>query len=334
MKKRRIILITLVILTGTYFLGPQPDIPIFKFSLSPSFPKSIEQVNDYITNINTPHNIKPNNESHVYWAAPDSITKTEYAIVYLHGFSASPGEGIPIHTEIAKEYGMNLYVPRLASHGLVSQEPLLDFDAASFINSAYEALKVGELIGEKVIVMSCSTGGTASLYNVAFSDASVFAQIMYSPNIQLADPKTELLTKPWGLQIARIVKGGNYHIWDLPEEAKEYWYGKYRLEAVVELQNMIENSMTPSTFEAVSVPSFIGYYYKDEENQDATVSVSAMKEMIGQLGTENSQIKEFAFTEVGVHAIQSGYFSKDVESVIAQTEDFLENILEIKKPAH
>ena len=41
--------------------------------------------------------IKPGNEAKIIWA-DSSKTRTEYAVVYLHGFSASREEGSPLHT--------------------------------------------------------------------------------------------------------------------------------------------------------------------------------------------------------------------------------------------
>ena len=160
----------------------------------------------------------------------------------------------------------------------------------------------------------------------------IYSQILYSPNIRLADPKSGLLSKPWGLQLARIVKGGDYHEWDVPEDAKNYWYGKYRLESLINLQCGLENLMIKETFEKVNERSMISYYYKDEENQDDVVSVEAIKNMISGLGTSKDNLHEVIFTEVDAHALQSNYFSKDISSVKSETENYLQNILGIKKP--
>ncbi|MEJ6681744.1 MAG: alpha/beta hydrolase [Flavobacteriales bacterium] len=331
MSRKRIILLIIVTIIALFFLGPQPEAPSFKFELPSNFPSELAHVDDFIEESNSIHNIKPDNESVLIWA-DSPASKTEYALVYLHGFSASPGEGNPVNRDIAEDYGMNIYIPRLAHHGLNSNEPLLEFSGVDFINSTYEAIKLAELLGEKVIVMSCSTGGTASLYSIAYSDVNVHSQIMYSPNISLSDPKASLLTMPWGLQIARLVKGSHYNIWELPDDAVKYWYGKYRLEAVVELQNMLETSMTPTTFSKISVPTFISYYYEDDENQDEVVSVEAIKGMINQLSVPKEFLIECAFTTVNAHALQSEYFSQDIPEVKKQTREFIENVLKIKKP--
>ncbi len=333
MKKRRIFILFVLAIAVAFFLGPQPETPTFKFSLSEDFPNHIHEVSEYISDYESQFHIRPENEGKVYWSTPDSVHKTEYSIVYLHGFSASPGEGLPIHKEIATAYGMNLYVPRLDAHGIEVKEPLMDFSGEKFINSAYEAIKVGELLGDKVIVMSCSTGGTASLFTTAYSNANIHAQIMYSPNCGLYDSRSGMLTMPWGLQIARLVKGGDYNVREVAAEAEKYWYEKYRLEAVVELQNMLEHTMISETYSKVKAPSFVGYYYKNEEFQDDVVSISDIKKMISSLAVPKELLTTHAFEDVRAHALQSRYFSKDLEEVRTETEKFMREILGIKKPA-
>ncbi len=55
--------------------------------------------------------------------------KTEYSLVYLHGFSASQAEGDPVHRNIAKLFGCNLYLSRLAEHGIDTAEPMMNLTA-------------------------------------------------------------------------------------------------------------------------------------------------------------------------------------------------------------
>ncbi|MGB1217460.1 MAG: alpha/beta hydrolase, partial [Saprospiraceae bacterium] len=106
--------------------------------------------------------LKPNNEARIVWA--DSIRKTEYSVVYLHGYSASPMEGDGVHLPFAKRYGCNLFLARLQGHGTEGEDRFLDSTPQKWLDSAKEAIAIGRLMGEKVIVMSASTGGTLSTY--------------------------------------------------------------------------------------------------------------------------------------------------------------------------
>ncbi|MDG2455865.1 MAG: alpha/beta hydrolase [Bacteroidia bacterium] len=283
-------------------------------------------VQEAVANSQLSLSIRKGNESKLYWA--DSAgKKTKYVLLYLHGFSASPEEGAPLHRTIAERYKMNMYAPLLADHGLIEEEPMLNFSAEKYLESAKQALRLAYFMGDSVIIMSTSTGSTAALF-LASGENNIHSLICYSPNIKIFDPKSALLAGPWGIHIARLVKGCNYHEWEAPTKAEQYWHLKYRLEALVELQRLLEGTMTQTTFEQVKVPTFVGYYYKNEQEQDSVVSVDCLLEMYDQLGSTNK--KKVAFKDVGVHALANQYFSQDIESVEKETRSFVEDILGIE----
>ena len=205
MKKRYWLVIALVAIVIFYFSGPSPSSPLYDKTM-PVVPAEASVLESYIATSERRHKIKPDNEARIVWA-DSTKKKTEYAVVYLHGFSASQMEGDPIHQRFAKQFGCNLYLARLADHGVDTTESLLQFSADRFWQSAKEALVVGNAIGEKVILMSTSTGGTVALMLAAEYPDKVFALISMSPNIAINDPAAFLLNDPWGLQIAPIGDG-------------------------------------------------------------------------------------------------------------------------------
>ena len=83
--------------------------------------------------------IKSGNEALTFWIDSPGV-KTEYALVYLHGFSASRGEGDPIHLEFAQRYGMNAYLARLDQHGLAGKDVMLNLTPESLLESAKDAI--------------------------------------------------------------------------------------------------------------------------------------------------------------------------------------------------
>jgi hypothetical protein len=152
--------------------------------------------------------------------------------------------------------------------------------------------------------------------------------LLYSPNIEIFDPNATLLAKPWGVQLAKLVKGGDYHEFDkITELDRKYWTTKYRVEALAQLQVLVDETMTEETFKSVQQPVFLGYYYRDEIHQDSTVSVPAMLRMFEQLGTPDDKKKKVAFPNVGAHVMASYITSGDLESVERETNSFLENYL-------
>lgn len=307
-------------LTIIYFAGPKPGRPSFDTRLQ-TILATPHQLEAMINAKERLHQIKPDNEARIVWA-DSTKKKTEYAVVYLHGFSASQEEGDPVHRRFAKTFGANLYLARLSDHGIDTTETLLNFTADRFWNSAKEALSIGKAIGDKVILITCSTGGTVGLMLAAEYPDDVHALINMSPNIALKDPAAFLLNNHWGLQIARAVLGSRYREWVADPERARYWNSKYRIEALTQLEELVESSMNRETFERVKQPCLTLYYYKDEEHQDPEVKVSAMLEMHEQLGTPPDLKQAIAMPDAGAHVLGSSLTSKDIEGVYAAMEKF------------
>jgi len=142
---------------------------------------------------------------------------------------------------------------------------------------------------------------------------------------------TALIDKPWGLQIMRTIIGSDYMEFKRQDTLEDkYWLSKYRLEGLVALKSFIAATMTEETFSKVTCPVFMGYYYKNEEEQDKVVSVPAMLEMYGQLGTPDKLKRKKSFPESGHHVIASYIRSKDYEGVKDETSRFFKEILHLK----
>lgn len=325
--KKRIIIPA--ILVAIYFLGPSPNYEAFDSEL-PTLSFDISGAAQFIADREAKvANLKENNEARILWA-DSSRQKTEYAIVYLHGFSASQFEGDPIHKDFAKRYGANLYLPRISGHGIDSEDSFEDLTPKKMIDSAKEALAIGKLLGEKVILMSCSTGGTYSAYLAAERPEDIHSMVMYSPNIDIFDSKSRVLTKPWGLQIARLLPGGKYQEIGVPEDMYQYWTHKYRKEGLVALRSLLDQTMLPEYFEKITCPVFVGYYYKNEQEQDHTVSVGAMKMFSNKISTPKKKKKAVAFPDAGGHVFICGARGANLDEVKAESYDFAESVLGLK----
>lgn len=332
MKRFLLILASVIVVLGVvYWAGPKFPNPKISDRL-PSISVPVENFDQYVKSRDAGKKIKPDNESRIIWANDSLKTKTPYCLLYLHGFSASWFEGDPVHIDFAKRYGMNLYIPRLAAHGIETNEALIDMTPDRLWESAKEALVAAQALGDKVILMSTSTGGTLSLKLAADFPDLVSGLILYSPNIAINNGAAFLLDKPWGLQIARAVTHGDYRITNTDSTAEEckYWYCRYRLEGVVYLQQLVNATMTKRTFEKVKQPVFLGYYYKDAEHQDETVRVDAMLKMFDELGTPENLKEKVAFPNAGCHPIASKLFSGAWQDVEKASEQFAEEKLAVK----
>jgi esterase/lipase len=327
MRILKIVILSILALFVIYFLGPQPPKP----ELNDVLPTvaSINALDASIAAMEATHKIKPNNEAKIIWA-DSSKTQTEYAIVYLHGFSASQMEGDPVHQNIAKQFHCNLYLARLAEHGIDTTEDLMNLTAENYWESAKLAYAIGKQLGKKVILMGTSTGGTLAL-QLASIYPEIAGLILYSPNIEIFDPSAPLLNNPWGLQIGRAVLKSNYVDIKYKDSAyPKYWNSHYRIEAVVALQNLLEATMTEATFKKIHQPTLALYYYKDEAHQDNVVKVKAIQKMIQQIATPSNLKMEMAIPNAGNHVLASPIVSKDIVSVEQATAKFIQELI-IKK---
>ena len=321
MRLLKIVILSIFTLFVIYFLGPQPPKPVLN-DILPTV-ASINELDTYVSAMESTHLIKPNNEAKIIWA-DSSKTQTEYAIVYLHGFSASQMEGDPVHQNMAKQFHCNLYLARLAEHGIDTTENLMNLTAENYWESAKMAYAIGKQIGKKVILMSTSTGGTLAL-QLAANYPEIAGLILYSPNIEVFNPAAPLLNNPWGLQIGRAVLKGKYVDVKYTDSAyPKYWNRHYRIEAVVALQNLLEATMTETTFKKIHQPTLALYYYKDEAHQDNVVKVTAIQKMMQQIATPDDLKLSMALPNTGNHVLASPIVSKDIMSVEKATAKFIQ----------
>lgn len=317
----------LLLLIVVYFLGPKPSSPQFTGDL-PVIPPEPVLLEKYISDHEAVHKLKPDNEARVIWLNDSLKQKTEYAVVYIHGFSACQEEGDPVHYNFARKFGCNLFLARLEDHGLDTTEPLLTLTADRLWNSAKEAYAIGKQLGKKIILMSTSTGGTLAL-KLAGEYPDIAGLILLSPNIAINNQNAWMLNNPWGLQIAHIIQGKYIVTKDTSALYAKYWNAKYRMEATVELEELLETTMKESTFEKVKQPALVLYYYKDEIRQDSVVKVAAMKRMFTQLATPADQKRMVAIPDAGDHVIGSYIKSKNIKRVEEECEKFGREILQL-----
>lgn len=318
-----------VILFIIYICGPCPASPVYSPTM-PTVPSEAAALENYIKNIEAQHKIKPDNEARIIWNNDSLKNKTDYAIVYLHGFSASQGEGDPVHKNIASMFCCNLYLSRLAEHGIDTTEPLMNLTADNYWESAKQALAIGKQLGKKVILMGTSTGGTNALQLAATYPDEVAALVLLSPNIAINNDKAYLLNNHWGLQLAKLVTGNDHNTSkDSRPIYKQYWYWRYPFNGTAALQEIIETTMLPETFAKVKQPTLLLYYYKDQIHQDSVVKVDAMLKMYDQLGTPASLKRKQAMPDAGDHVIGSYIKSHDVEGVQREIAAYMTDVLKM-----
>jgi esterase/lipase len=195
---------------------------------------------DSESRVDAKQTLVPGAAKRIRWYQDQNNSKTRYSIVYLHGFSATRQEIAPVGAMVADAIGANLFETRLAGHGLV-QHALEGVRAEDWIDDAAEALSIGAMIGDRVIVMGTSTGATLALAMVGHpSFEAVSTIILLSPNFAVQDSKAEFLTWPGGPQLAYLV-AGRTRSWTPQNELQErYWSTSYPMAAVIEMMRLVK----------------------------------------------------------------------------------------------
>jgi pimeloyl-ACP methyl ester carboxylesterase len=201
--------------------------------------------------------LRPGLGKEIVWAFPASKAKTPLSIVYIHGFSASKGEVRPMPDIVAKSLSANLFYTRLEGHGQ-DGAAMGRATVNDWVNDYAEAVAIGRAIGERVIVMSASTGGsivTWALAQPALSE-KVAGAVFISPNYGVQAAGSGILTAPFGRQLANLIIGKERSFEPENELHATLWTPKYPTDALLPMAGItalaaaqpVETIMTPALF--------------------------------------------------------------------------------------
>jgi esterase/lipase len=217
--------------------------------------------------------ITPGAERAVRWAGgvPD---RTRLALVYLHGYSATRQEVFPLAERVAASLGANLFHPRLTGHGR-DGAAMLEGSVAAWQQDALEALAIGRVIGERVVLLSTSTGGTLSTWLASRqADATLAALVMISPNFAPRDRTLYLLDWPLLGPALLAWLGDDYRSWQ-PHNARHarYWTWSYPYQAMPELVRLMKE-VERIDKSAIRVPTLMIYSPLDQVIDPAAVAAA------------------------------------------------------------
>ena len=133
------------------------------------------------------------------------------------------------------------------------------------MDDAAEAVAVGGSIGERIVLVGTSTGGTLALWTAAREEARdrLAAVVLVSPNLGLQDPAAPLLLGPWGGLLARLIVGPERCFEALNAEQERHWTTCYPTRALLPMAALVDvvRSLDPA---AVTVPTLVFYARGDE----------------------------------------------------------------------
>ena len=202
----------------------------------------------------------------------DGQKRTEWAVVMLHGFSATRQETAPLADMVAAQLGANLFEARLTGHGH-AEKPMADVRAEHWLADTARALARGAELGDKLIVIGTSTGATlaAAMLDQPVADP-VDTVVMISPNFAPQGAGARWLTRPAGPLLGWLVEGPT-RCWEPYNELQaRFWTTCYPTTTLVEVMRLVDlvGGRLPDT-----IRQRLLVFYSDD---DSVVSPAAIRD--------------------------------------------------------
>src|SRR5690606_24182506 len=251
--------------------------------------------------------ITPGAEKRILWAGPQGAI-TEWAVVYLHGFSATSEEIRPVPDNVAQALGANLYFTRFAGHGLGP-----DRFAGPAINDwmvdVAEALAIGRRIGRRVLVIATSTGGTLAAEASLQPDlaSQIDAIVLVAPNFGIKAPAATLLTWPLARYWAPVVAGAERCFEPHNERQARYWTTCYPTVALLPMAAIVKHAAS-ADYSGTTVPALFIF-----SPDDQVVSAGATEAVMARWGgpAEAVRVRVGARDDPLSHVIAGDVMSPD-----------------------
>lgn len=240
MRRRGLLLaLTAAAIAASVLFLSTPPVVDFR-STAPQLPADVETwIGDRERDVEGRYGLVDDTHKRLLWRTPGG--RTPYAVVYLHGFSATRKETAPLAERVAERLGANLFETRLAGHGHV-RNPMYGVRAEDWLDDAAEAIGIGARLGERIVLIGTSTGGTLALAACARICAGRVSDIvLISPNFAPRDASAQWVTRPGGPLLARLVVGDTRTWTPHNELHARYWTTSYPVTAAIEMMRLVDH---------------------------------------------------------------------------------------------
>jgi len=297
MKKTGIVLVSLGLTTAVILFLAGPTITIDQHLAPVNLPEDLDL---YLAESEAQFlDLTPNTEKIIVWANA-AKTKTPLAIVYLHGYSATRQEAVPLCDNIAASLDANLFYTRLTGHGRPGPA-LAKATVNDWLNDTVEAVEIGKRLGDRVIVIGTSTGGALATWHAQPADnEAVLAYILMSPNFGTKDWSGEALTWPWSGQFVPLIVGPEYRWKPLNSKHTYYWTRDYPSTALIQMMGLVK-FVRGSRLENIEKPVLVIY-----SPNDTVVSPRATEKAYQRFGSAIKQIVPRPNSENPEHHLLAG----------------------------
>lgn len=265
--------------------------------------------------------IKPGTEKIINWHDPIKKTKTQYSIIYLHGFSATRQEISPVCERLASQLEANLFFTRLTGHGRTG-ESMLEISLDRLLHDANEALAIGKQIGERVIIIGNSTGATLATYLAVENHTDIFALVLLSPNYGLKRKSSELLLLPCPNVIIKLLQGPDYEFNPENPLQEKYWTWRYPSKVLISMMQLLKK-VRNMPLQKINQPTLVLFC-----SQDQVIDINSIHKYIRRFGSMHLIIDEIKTPSSSKkHVIAGDILSPETnELVIQKIYEFIANI--------
>lgn len=207
--------------------------------------------------------IRPGAAKRIVWAG-DPGAKTPISVVYFHGFSASAEEIRPVPDRIAQALGANLVFTRFTGHGR-SGDAMAEATAERWMQDAAEAMAVARAVGDEVLVLSTSTGGTIAALTALDPEMSkgIKGMAFVSPNFGINNPAAPLLTMPAARYWLPSLVGAERSFEPRNEGQAAHWTTRYPSVAALPLAALVKYA-NAQDFSGLTIPALFHFSQHDK----------------------------------------------------------------------
>jgi pimeloyl-ACP methyl ester carboxylesterase len=142
---------------------------------------------------------------------------------------------------------------------------MADGAAEAWLDDAAEAMAVGSVLGDRVVLLGTSTGATLAAWAASRPEADqrLAAVVLLAPNLQPVDRSSRILLWPWGEQLARLVVGPERCFEPVSSAQERHWTTCYPTSALLPMMALVEHVRT-MPLAGVEAPVLVVYSRRDQ----------------------------------------------------------------------
>jgi esterase/lipase len=220
-------------------------------------------------------NIRLDVEKKIIWAKKNN-QKTKTSLVFIHGFSATRFELNPVIEMLGKELQANIFFTRLKGHGQDGRA-LGEATFDDWMIDIEEAIGIGRVIGDNLILIGCSTG-CSLIHTILKESIDIKAVIYVSPNFGPKSFKGQLLRVPGAKLFMPLVFGKEHFFIPKNVEHERCWTTRYPIKALFAIKDSVVAAYKIN-HNKIKVPML--FWFSDD---DQVVSAKATRKIISKMG--------------------------------------------------